>query len=783
MGETTHYGLRNYLSAVACTSVTESNQNATIYRVDLESSSQYHQHKYWYLYLIFYSDDIVRFYYSLEQSITKFQENQFIDWGYLDKQELKIAFLEDVESYQFITRKIKLIINKDSLASKIYNIDGELISADLSEAGFCFQENEIRSYKSYEDLESPPLIYGLGDKSGEINRWGRDFINKPLDALGYDASNSDPLYKDIPFFIVLDRKHNKSHGIFFDNLSEKFFNFGRERKPIPYYYFGAKAGEMNYYFIYGPSVKEVSQKYISLSSKPPLMPEFSFAYLASGMAYTERDGSADEINSFIERHEEQDIHPKGFHLSSGYTLNDKNQRLQFTWNNEKFPEVSNFTAKLSSKGVELCTNLKPVLLLEHPLYQEAKALDLFINDKPGTPLIVDYWSGQGSYIDFSKAQSQKWWKEKIKESFIDKGIRGIWNDNNEYEIFTEHEQENQTIIQSSIMSQISWEASLESRKDLRPWILSRCGYAGIQKYVQTWTGDNYSSFKSLKYDNAIISSMGLSGLIHSGCDIGGFWGSEASPKLLLRWIQSGVFNPRFCIHSYKDIPTEILQLQDSVDEAKPNNKWSIAKRYMHLRDKLLPYIYQANYKAATEAVPMQRPLVYDFQNDSNCHEQSFQFMFGDSLMVVPLFDNSSERVYLPRHDNRSWIDFFSLLEYENGQSITFNAEKDDIPVLVKANSVIAMLEDEQSLKLRIYVNSDELSKQKELGIKYKFYEDDGNTNMYLDGEYLLRELLIRVKLDTNNEPKTELNELMREGKAKSRYIINTESVFNGKLYN
>ena len=110
-------------------------------------------------------------------------------------------------------------------------------------------------------------------------------------------------------------------------------------------------------------------------------------------------------------------------------------------------------------------------------------------------------------MDFTKEETVSWWKQKIKETFLDKGIRGIWNDNNEYEIFVKHSQKDKTIIQANLMSKISYEASLEKKPDLRPWILTRSGYAGQQKYAQTWTGDNYSNFNSLKFDNPIISSM------------------------------------------------------------------------------------------------------------------------------------------------------------------------------------------------------------------------------------------------------------------------------------
>lgn len=788
MANSTHYGFRNFLDLETFESLAGKYSAKQIFKLKLFSRNKYHRQKLFYLFIFFINAHLIRFHYSSIEDFD-YDFNQMLDLDSLLDKELKVSIDDSKDFLSFKTEILKVTIKKQALQISIYNHDGELISEDLAEAGFCFDEG-IKSYKTYQDLSNPPIIYGLGDKSGEINRWGRRFINKPVDALGYDSANTDPLYKDIPFFIVLDRLSHKAHGIFFDNFAEKFFDFGKERKPIPYYHFGAKAGELNYYFIYGPSIKEVSQNFINLTGKPPLMPALSFGYLGSAMAYTERDSSSKELMRYSERHSAESIFPSAFHLSSGYTLNEKNERMQFLWNEEKFSDLETFIDKFRDKGIELCVNLKPVLLLNHPYYQQAKALDLFINDSSGEALVVDYWSGKGSYLDFSKEETLKWWKAKIKKAFLEKGIRGVWNDNNEYEIFTEHSQKNRTIIQANLMSKISYEASLEEKPDLRPWILTRSGYAGQQKYAQTWTGDNYSSFNSLRYDNAIINSMGISGLIHSGCDIGGFWGSKPTPELLLRWIQNGVFAPRFCIHSYKDSPTEVLELKGSYDKNIPDlDIWSLAKFYMSLRDQLFPYIYQANYLAATKAIPIQRPLFYDFQDDKRVLEESFQYLFGKSIMVSPLYGDFIQEVYFPLSE--SWIGFFDFKEYKPGTILSVKRDAKHLPVFVSANSVIPLLKTDQrfhinqsklELNFRIFVNTKELQSKKFLEIKYYFYEDDANTNNYKNGEYLLRELLFMVYLTDKDIPMIELIENRREGLADSRYIINTECVYNEKLY-
>lgn len=841
----THYGVRNYLKLKSYETIATGlfklslGSDKTSIKEKIENSKSAPLN----LFILFLSPYIVRFHYAFSDSFD-LNINPLLDFSSYDLnagnedsgqshnvfiQDTNIIKLEDtVTELIFHTDILKIIVNKDALKIDIYDADGDLISSDLSQAGFysdVFLDGgpQVRSYRAYADSQNPPLIYGLGDKTGEINRWGRRFINKPVDALGYDSSNSDPLYKDIPFFIALDRVLNKAHGIFFDNFSEKFFDFGKERKPSPYYYFGAVAGDLNYYYIHGPELSKVSQRFIELTGRPNLEPEFIFGYMGSGMAYTEKNNSAEELLNFTKRHQAENIFPTAFHLSSGYTLNEKNERLQFTWNPQKFPQPELFINELRELGVELCVNLKPVLLKSHPLYAEAERLDLFINAENGVvhwSLVVDYWGGEGSYLDFTKPKTQAWWKTKIKEQLLGKGLRGIWNDNNEYEIFTAHSQVHRTILMPNLMSKLSYEASLENNSELRPWILSRSGYAGIQKYAETWTGDNCSSFTALKYDTQIISSMGISGMIHCGCDIGGFWGDKPSPELFLRWIQLGVFSPRFTIHSYKEEPTEVLDLLTS---SNPDaiSFFNIAKKFMQLRNNLRPYLYQANYLAHTQGIPIQRPLIYDFQEDIKVREISFQYMLGKSLLVIPVSktiydDQQPQRFYLPTLENYcetkssliiaslkdpgSWINFFNFKEYPAGQEYEQELDIHTIPVFVKANSVVPLAEkadskldnlvfnypqdplDEIPLKFRIFLNSQELTLKKNISIDYNFYEDDGNTNAYKHGQYLLRHFQFHIEL-LGDVPRVKVRVLSHQGLLKSRYIINIDCIYNGNLYN
>jgi alpha-glucosidase len=743
--ESTQYGLKNKLVLKSFEELHDNHLQLSLVKSVIASaesrrrSSTKQSTQLAYLNIIFLSPKIIRIHYSFNKNFDLKYPNPDLKYEVFDlsqKHYFKIDLSQ--KSLDIEHGEGKISIQREPLQLSFYDKQGRLIDSDEPSLGFwssimtkheaswqSSDNQEIRCYKQYKDLEKPPMIFGLGDKTGVMDRWTRRFRNAPIDALGYDSEFTDPLYKDIPFFIV--RENGNFHGIFFDNFHEKFFDFGRERKPSPYYYFGAKAGELNYYFFYGNSAKEVIANYLELTGRPPEWPEYTYGCLASGMSYTENqeaslqtitspslraEGEAiqsqsnDLLLNTFKRYKQNGIPATAFHLSSGYIQDKEGKRQQFIWNPEKFPDPKRFAETARKEGVELCVNLKPVLLCSHPWYEEAKKLNLFINVIASeseaiqetaaealcaNPLVIDYWGGQGSIMDFRKPATQNWWKEKIKTSFFDNRIFGIWNDNNEYEIFEEHSAHGYEHYMANLMSKLSLEAFFEYKTQTKklwtnlPWILSRSGYSGIQQYAQTWTGDNYSSWKSLQYDIPLMLSMSISGLIHVGDDIGGFWGGKfnenPNPELLLRWIQFGVFTPRFCIHSYKQTPTEPDMYKDSHPEF-----FEITQSFMQLRNKLIPEIQTAAKKASEEGIPIMRPTWYDFPEDKNSYEQNFEYIFADKYLIAPIYKANSEsktrEIYLPGKD-LEWQDYWTGEIYKSEQIISTNTDYSTIPVFTQ----------------------------------------------------------------------------------------------------
>jgi alpha-glucosidase len=226
-------------------------------------------------------------------------------------------------------------------------------------------------------------FYGLGDRSGDCDRAGRSFRLTNLDAMGYDAQSSDPLYKSIPYLLVADAEGH-CHGVFYDTCRRCSFDFGRELDNYhgAYRHMVADAGDLDLWMIAGPDPRAVTRRFTWLTGRPALMPRWTLGYSGSTMSYTDAPDAAAQMAGFLRMLAEHDIGCSSFHLSSGYTsIGDK--RYVFHWNREKFPDPRAFVASFAAAGVQLVPNIKPALLRSHPRFDEVASAGFFVADEAG----------------------------------------------------------------------------------------------------------------------------------------------------------------------------------------------------------------------------------------------------------------------------------------------------------------------------------------------------------------------------------------------------------------
>lgn len=629
--------------------------------------------------------------------------------------------------------------------------------------GSYFYHNESHRHQHHIAHAEGNHYFGLGEKCGPLEKSGRNFEMKNLDAMGYDAEFTDPLYKHVPFFI--GKTKECSYGIFYDNFAESRFKMVSEMDNYhkPYITYEAFDGDLDYYVVLGSEVKDVTETFSWLCGKTFFGPKWSLGYSGSTMSYTDSPNAQERMGEFLNNLETHKIPCNSFQLSSGYTSIGDN-RYVFNWNRDKFPTPIDFTNSYAEKNIHVCANVKPVLLRDHPKYNEAK--DYFIKDSEyNVPQVSIFWGDWGSHIDFTNPDARSWWKKNLKGSLFDFGIHSVWNDNNEYEIWDENARNSQGIphsctrpVQTLLMMKTSLDAQKKNQPLKRPWGISRAGMPGMQRYVQTWSGDNTTEWKSLRFNLQMGLSMSLSGIYNIGHDVGGFAGPKPEAELLLRWVQQGVFHPRFTIHSWNsdNTVTEPWMYPEILDDVR---------EAIELRYELMPYLYNLFYFSHEEFRPIITPTFYHFEEDPETMKACDDFMLGENLLVATIVekDQKERAIYLPQN-KYGWLDYHTGEFHNSGEKIFQNVELSSIPLFAQGGSIIPSgARDAESAitggsirKLKLFPVPGDFK------TSYRLFEDDGESYRYKEEGFKLFDFSFKgdsekISLDFKSQGKMKLN--------------------------
>ena len=702
--------------------------------------------------------------YSLVMTAWEDRMDDFLK-GRRTRVEAADAVLSDGDREAVIEgRNLKVVVEKDPFRICVYDKEGTLLHADIVDLAYMEDSNHRRIHTS--EISPEDCFYGFGEKSGDFNKAQKFMGMSPKDAMGYNPRETDSLYKHIPFYIKLNRGTRKAVGYFYHNTCECDFDMGREKSNYwkPHSRYRTDGGDIDLFLIAGPSVRQVVERYTDLTGKSAMLPRYALGYLGSSMYYPELDNDCDDaILDFIDTTREEKIPVDGFQLSSGYCTveTDKGiKRCVFTWNKKRFKDPREFFAQMEKRGVTVSPNVKPGILLIHPKLDEMKAKGMFIkasgSDEPG---IGTWWGGKGVFADFTNPCTRTYWKEMLKENVLEYGTSSVWNDNCEYDSLVDKdcrcdfEGKGGTIgqlksVMSNIMCHITDEAIHETFTNTRPYIVCRSGHCGIQRYAQTWAGDNLTCWDSLKYNIATILGMSLSGVANQGCDIGGFYGPSPEAELMVRWIQNGIFQPRFSIHSTNtdNTVTEPWMYGDCTD---------YIREAIGLRYQLSPYLYSLMERAHETGLPIMEPMCSAFQEDVKCYEEGVDFMLGDSLLVANVVEKGavSRKVYLP--EGETFYDFYTRAAYEGGRTVELPVDLGSIPLFVRSGAIIPMAEDrldnlktQQAEHIRILCAADRDG-------RFELYEDDGISMDYEKGGCLKTSITMtageRTVLDFHQE--------------------------------
>lgn len=634
---------------------------------------------------------------------------------------------------------IKITVDRHNFLLK-YEKDGKILFCDRAPLAYNFGGEFGNGMFHYISRENGERIFGLGDKCGKLNKSGNSYRIETSDSMGYNAECSDPLYKHVPFFIC--ENSVGSYGIFYDTSDTSYFDFGKEINNYyePYKYFKTQDNVLVYYVLFGTPL-EIVKQFSGICGKQMLPPRFSFDYCASTMAYTDAPDSENQMNLFLKKIDELDLNCTGFYLSSGYT-SIGNQRCVFNWNREKFPNPEKFIEHFQGEGVDLIPNIKPAFLQSHPMYSEIAEKGLFVKNCDGTPFITRFWDGQGSYLDFTNPDARDFWIQNVKDKLLNKGIKWTWNDNNEFDIKDENAVANgfgKAVNASRIrpvltylMVYSSYLAQTEKYPDLRPFLSTRSGNIGVRRYAQTWSGDNRTDWQSLRYCHFIGLTMSLSGFYFYGHDLGGFSGEMPSRELLLRWLQLGLFEPRFTIHSWNSDGSATMPW--SYPDILPYVKEIFAQR-----KELVPYLYNCAYRAVEYDEPINSPVFLYYDGEER---ESDLFLAGRNILVCPVLDEgkNSVTVHLPKGDD--W--YFDGKVFEGGTSVEIQISAyGKMKYFVKCGSVIPCnkatgRESQENLVLTVYPIENGTFTD-------TFFYDDGETFDYLENKCVKLNMTVECK--------------------------------------
>lgn len=705
--------------------------------------------------LVFMTDDIIRVRVSFDR---RFKEESYtlVTTAWPDRMDtllagertritaLDVPCEETDKTLTFRTATLKLVFRKCPFSMLLYTADGELIYQDLRERAF--EKDQLGRLSHYSRMDrAHDHFYGFGEKTGHLDKKGRRLRMSPKDAIGHDPESGDPMYKHIPFYIRVNDEQRHALGLFYHNSYDSVFDMGQEISGYwdRYCYYQTDGGDIDLFLLNGPSMAAVLDHYTLLTGRSALPTKQSLGYCASTMYYAELEQDCDEeIYKVIDKHKKEGVLIDNFWLASGYTSGEEdNLRYVFNWNHRRFPDPAGFFARMNAMGINVIPNLKPGILKNHPYRDLFEKNDVFIKNPDGNgDYYGRWWGGEGRFFDFTGEKGRNTWKELLKKNVLELGAKTVWNDNCEMDGVEDRDAQcdfegekgtmaDLKIMHSNLMAYVGKQALAEVYPGERPYIINRAGFAGIQRYAQVWGGDNLTDWRTVKFNIATILGMGLSGCANMGCDIGGFAGGAPEAELLLRWIQSGIFQPRFCLNSANDDNTVTQPWM-----YEENNDY-IRAAYA-LRYRMLPYLYSLMYEANQDGMPAMRPLFLEFPDDPACYsDENLTFMFGPAVLVANVVEKGARTrtVYLPA--GTTWYDMNdNLRPYAGGQTIEVPVDLGSIPMFLRGSGVFVTSEDVKHIESDTLRHLDLLIAA-ETDTSFVLYDDDGHTEQYKQGNF------------------------------------------------
>lgn len=550
------------------------------------------------------------------------------------------------------------------------------------------------------ELGGAARFYGMGEKTFgkmELSGYRAKFWN--TDVWGdfhfgqWGEHPTDPPYASIPYLAA--KIGDEYVGFLLGNVQATFMEtpgtdesrvFVEWQRTAPELIVGAEGGEPDLWVIYAPTLAELTRKLQTLVGKTPVPPAWALGYHQSRWGY----GGHADLMRLDEQFTKNKIPCDALWLDLDYM---DGYRI-FQTDPAKFPDgIDTTAATLAKSGRRIVPIIDPGVKAEpgYRVYDDGKAEDVFCRNEEGGEFIGLVWPGETVFPDFSLARVREWWAGYVQE-FAESGFGACWIDMNDPStgpvdpqgMRFDHGKEAHAAHHNDYalgMQKATFEGFLKARPEERPFILSRSGSVGSSPYSAIWTGDNLSNYFYLKMSIPCSVNLSLSGQPFNGADLGGF-GEDVSDALMMDWAKAHFLFPVLRNHANRGT-------REQEPFAFPEGTMSVIRRYIRLRYKLFPYLYNLFVQQEEVGDPILRPLFYEF-DDADLDKIDDQFLVGPSILQAPFVEADAKKrtVHLPGEE--SWYDASTGEWIEAGERVARHG-RDSTPLYFRAGAIVPML--------------------------------------------------------------------------------------------
>ena len=634
---------------------------------------------------------------------------------------VQTAVSETDENLAFAVPGLTAVIDKAPVRVEFLR-DGEALFAE--EHGY-FAYDTVRGFRFA--LDDGEKILGAGQRVVGMDRRGRRLPLYNRASYGYET-DAEQMYYSVPAIVSSDR-----YMIVFDNSASGWVDIGHTEADV--LSFEAVGGRSAYLAIAGDSFPALVENYTDVTGRQPMPPRWALGNFASRFGYR----TEAETRDVVRRFRRSGIPVDAVILDLYWFGPDiKGHMGNLDWDRNAWPDPEGMIADFAADGVRTIPITEPFILSTSTRWQDAVDNGALAKTPTGEPRRFDFYFGNTGLVDIFDEAAREWFWAPYRMLF-EQGAAGTWGDLGEPEV---HPGDSLHYLSDTgewatgdeihnayghEWARMVYEKQVAAYPDTRPLIMMRSGFAGSQRYgIVPWTGDMNRTWGGLKPQVELSLSMGLTGLGWTHSDLGGFAGGEVFDKeLYLRWMLYGVFQPVYRPHAQEHIPPE------PVFHDRETRR--LARDFIRLRYRLLPYLYTLAWENSTTGMPLMRPVFFADEDNPELMDRADAYFWGDAFFVHPVTDPGVAAVEVDLPEG-VWFDFFSGVRHAGGGPRSVPVSLETIPVFVRAGAFVPMVDAVQTtrdytseaLTLHYYADA---SAPESSG---KMYEDDGETRTSLE---------------------------------------------------